>query len=417
MERHLASFLTGAKIPGAGWGMAKQGKTTPALDAAATPDPSRPDLSRKVPKHQIVFDYLHDSIESGAFKPGDRLPSEAELGKMFDASRITVAKAVLELQRMNLVTRRPGAGTHVQTRQMDGHTFGLLIPELGLTEIFEPICHGMMRSPFARPDALVWGNASGARVSGSRQEAAEEAEHMAQQFIARKVSGIFFAPLELIPDKDAANRRVVRMLDRMKIPIVLLDRCYLPYPERSTLDLVGIDNRRTAFLATEHLIQLGVKELAFLADEHSAPTVDARIAGFHEALRRHGIRPEVEPAWRGSAQEQKFVSSMLDVAHPKGIVCANDVTAARLMQTLLALGRRIPEDVRIVGIDDVKYASLLPVPLTTMHQNCPAIGVIAMATMLERLEHPDLPTRDILVPTKLVIRRSCGAYLNTHLDN
>jgi DNA-binding LacI/PurR family transcriptional regulator len=108
---------------------------------------------------------------------------------------------------------------------------------------------------------------------------------------------------------------------------------------------------------------------------------------------------------------------MLDVAHPKGIVCANDVTAARLMQTLLALGRRIPEDVRIVGIDDVKYASLLPVPLTTMHQNCPAIGVIAMATMLERLEHPDLPTRDILVPTKLVIRRSCGAYLNTHLDN
>jgi GntR family transcriptional regulator of arabinose operon len=95
------------------------------------------------------------------------------------------------------------------------------------------------------------------------------------------------------------------------------------------------------------------------------------------------------------------------------VVCANDVTAARLMQSLLALGRRIPEDVRIVGIDDVKYASLLSVPLTTMHQNCPAIGVIAMATMLERLAHPDLPTRDILLPTRLVVRRSCGAYLRS----
>ncbi|WP_263352575.1 GntR family transcriptional regulator [Acidicapsa acidisoli] len=399
--------------------MAKHGKTIPAADAAAIStvisEASHPESSKKIPKHQVVFDYLHGSIQSGVLKPGDRLPSEAELGKMFDASRITVAKAVLELQRMNLVTRRPGAGTHVQTRQqVDGHTFGLLIPELGLTEIFEPICHGMMRSPFARPDALVWGNASGAGASGSRREVAEEAEHMAQHFIARKVSGIFFAPLELIPDKDAANRRIVRMLERMKIPIVLLDRCYLPYPERSSLDLVGIDNRRTGFLATEHLIQLGVRELAFLAEDHSASTVDARITGFHEALRRHGIRPEVEPAWRGSAQDQEFVKKALEITQAKGIVCANDVTAARLMQTLLAMGRRIPEDVRIVGIDDVKYASLLPVPLTTMHQNCPAIGVIAMATMLERLEHPDLPTRDILVPTKLVVRRSCGAHLDTN---
>jgi DNA-binding LacI/PurR family transcriptional regulator len=390
--------------------MAKQDKAMPMLDERTMPDPPPADSARKLPKHQIVFDYLHSGIQSGTFKPGDRLPSEAELGKMFDASRITVAKAVLELQRMNLVTRRPGAGTHVQTRQqVDGRTFGLLIPELGLTEIFEPICHGMMRSPFARPDTLVWGNPSGAGVSGSRKEVAEEAEHMAQHFIAQKVSGIFFAPLELIPDKDAANRRVARMVERMKIPMVLLDRCHLPYPERSTQDLVGIDNRRTGYLATEHLLQLGVRQLAFIAEEYSASTVDARITGFHEALRRHGVRPETEPAWRGNPQDQAFLKKMLDVLQPQGIVCANDATAARLMQTLLTLGRRVPEDVRIVGIDDVKYASLLMVPLTTMHQNCTAIGVTAMATMLERLEHPELPTRDILVPTKLVVRRSCGA--------
>lgn len=234
---------------------------------------------------------------------------------------------------------------------------------------------------------------------------------MAQHFIGQKVSGLFFAPLELIPDKDAANRRVVRMLERAKIPTVLLDRCYLPYPERSAHDLVGIDNRRTGYQATEHLIHLGVMRLAFLAEEHSASTVDARLAGFHEVLRRHGIRPEAEPEWRGSPQDLEFVQRMLDSARPQGIVCANDITAARLMQSLLTLGRRIPEEVRIVGIDDVKYASLLPVPLTTMHQNCAAIGAIAMATMLERLEHPELPTRDILLPTRLVVRRSCGAHL------
>jgi len=105
------------------------------------------------------------------------------------------------------------------------------------------------------------------------------------------------------------------------------------------------------------------------------------------------------------------VKRILDEQRPEGVVCANDLTAARLMQTLLGLGVRIPEDVRIVGIDDVKYAGLLPVPLTTIHQDCAGIGTLAMATMLERLEHPELPVRDVLAPIRLVVRRSCGAYL------
>ena len=389
------------------------GELTSQMDPSSQgPDGSGEGAAIKIPKHQAVFDYLHSSIQSGVYKQGDRLPSEAELGSMFHASRITVAKAVLELQRMNLVTRRPGAGTHVQSKaQRDAHTFGLLIPELGLTEIFEPICHGMMRSPFARPDALLWGNVSGAGFSGAHREAGEEAEHLAQHFIGQKVSGVFFAPLELIAEKDAANRRVMRLLERAKIPTVLLDRCYLPYPERSAHDLVGIDNRRTGYIATEHLIHLGVTRLVFLGEAYSAPTVDARITGFYEALRRHGIRPETEVIWRGSSQDEALVRKMLEAARPEGVVCGNDVTAARLMQTLLALGRRIPEDIRVVGIDDVKYAHLLPVPLTTMHQPCQTIGVIAMATMLERLRHPELPTRDILLPVRLVVRRSCGAHL------
>ena len=365
-----------------------------------------------MPKHQVVFDFLHSSIQSGAYRPGERLPSEAELGKMFDASRITVAKAVLELQRMNLVTRRPGAGTHVQAKQQTyGHTFGLLIPELGRTEIFEPICHGMMRSPFARPDALLWGNTSRSGGSNSAEDPAEEAEHVCQYFIGQKVSGVFFAPLELVPDKDVANRRILRALERARIPTILLDRCTMPYPERSPHDLVGIENRRTGYLAAEHLIKLGVTRLTFIAELNSASTVDARITGFLEALRNNGIRPEVDPVWRGSPLDIALVEQMLNKSNPEGIVCANDVTAARMMQSLLAMGRRIPEDVRVVGIDDVKYASLLPVPLTTMHQNCASIGIIAMATMLERLEHPELPARDILLQTRMVVRRSCGAHL------
>jgi GntR family transcriptional regulator of arabinose operon len=185
----------------------------------------------------------------------------------------------------------------------------------------------------------------------------------------------------------------------------------MPYPERSPHDLVGVDNRRAGYLATSHLLELGARRLIFLGEEFTANTVDARITGFYEALRIKGVNPDWEPAWRGSPQDESFVRRMLDATQPEGAVCANDLTAARLMQMLLGLGIRIPEDVRIVGMDDVRYASLLPVPLTTVHQDCAGIGAVAMATMLERLEHPELPIRDVLVPVRIVVRRSCGAHL------
>jgi len=367
----------------------------------------------RVSKHRRVYEHLLASIESGALKAGDRLPSEAELGKMFEASRITVAKAVHDLQRMGLVTRRPGAGTHVLGEQKQtGRTFGLLIPELGLTEIFEPICNGMMRAQFAKPDALLWGNSS-----TSVDDSAKAAEQMVESFIEKKVAGVFFAPLELASEKDSANRRIARMLDRAEIPFVLLDRCYMPYPERSAHDLVGIDNRRAGYIAAAHLLEHGARRLVFVGEERAANTVDARITGFYEALRVHSVRPDWEPVWRGSAADEGFVRRIVESARPEGIACANDLTAARLMQVLIGMGVRVPHEVRIVGVDDVRYAGLLPVPLTTVHQDCAGIGAVAMATMLQRLEQPKMPMRDVLVPVKLVVRRSCGAHLNGNVKD
>jgi DNA-binding LacI/PurR family transcriptional regulator len=82
----------------------------------------------------------------------------------------------------------------------------------------------------------------------------------------------------------------------------------------------------------------------------------------------------------------------------------------RVIAGLTSQGVRVPEEIRVAGIDDVKYASLLPVPLTTQHQNCADIGAIAMVTMLQRVENPGLPTRDILLQTKTVVRASCGTH-------
>src|SRR4051794_2795922 len=120
----------------------------------------------QTPKYQQVYSALRRDIQSGQLASGDRLPSEADLGKLFGASRITVGRAVRDLQTAGLVERRAGSGTFVRSAaKTTGLSFGLLIPDLGETDIFEPICQGMMASPLAEEHALVWGSLSN---SGSR---------------------------------------------------------------------------------------------------------------------------------------------------------------------------------------------------------------------------------------------------------
>ena len=76
------------------------------------------------------------------------------------------------------------------------------------------------------------------------------------------------------------------------------------------------------------------------------------------------------------------------------------------MRTLISLGVEIPGRIKIVGVDDVSYAKFLPVPLTTLRQDCSEIGAVAMSTMLDRLERPHHPVRDVLVRCDLVVRAS-----------
>lgn len=366
-----------------------------------------PAIPLEVPKYRQVYEDLLASIQAGTFQPGDRLPSEAELGKRYDTSRITVAKAVNELQLRGLVSRRAGSGTHVLAPpRTTGHLFGLLIPDLGKTEIFEPICHGMMQSPLSRPHSLLWGHAMGEAAMQER-----EAEQLCHQYIEQKVSGVFFAPLEFTPTKDAVNVRIVTALDKAGIALVLLDRCYAPYPLRSKYDLVGIDNRRTGYLITQHLLRLGVRRVAFVAKPLSASTVNARIAGYREALYAYGIDTREDLVRRGDPDDPKFLEQVIHTCKPEAIVCANDATAAKLMAHMTEMNLRVPEQIRVVGIDDVKYAAMLPVPLTTQHQNCAIIGSTALATMVDRMENPQLPARDILLQTHTVVRRSCGTHL------
>ena len=172
---------------------------------------------------------------------------------------------------------------------------------------------------------------------------------------------------------------------------------------------MGIDNHRAGYLAAEHLLRLGARRVGFVRVEGQASTVKARVRGYQDALAEFG----------GAGHVVHHAGR-----HADGVECRGArVRGLRLRQRprggragcrrCSGHGVRIPRDVRIVGIDDVNYASLLPVPLTTVHQPCREIGEAALRVMLERLERPKMAARDVLLDCTLVVRKSCGAGIQS----
>jgi len=364
------------------------------------------------PKHAEISTQIIADIVSGKFPAGSRLPSEVQLVKQFTVSRPTVGRAMRDLEAKGLIQRRAGSGTYVRSSAAQSTTtriFGLLVPGLGTTEIFQIICGEIASLARVQNYGLLWGGSTNPHED--TDASFEHAEELCKQFIARKISGVFFAPVELTPGQEQANRRLAESLREAGIAVVLLDRDLLAFPKRSDFDLVCLDNMASGYMVGDHLIKLGCRKIFFVARPLSAATVDARIAGVREALARHRIDPH--PGWirSGDPADVKFVRGLTAGKQADAFVCANDFTAAVLLRTMESVGVRAPRDVRVVGFDDVKYATLVSVPLTTIHQPCRDIAVMAFRTMVERVADPTLPARSIYLSPHLVVRESCGAYL------
>ena len=367
----------------------------------------------KGPKYKRVYLELREALKYGTHRQGDKLASENDLVERFGVSRPTVRRALAQLVDEGFIERRMGAGSVVAHRsEHEILVFGLLIPELGTTEIFEPSCQGISQAHSNSRHELLWGPSF---LKGASKEV--QAEHLCRYYIERQVSGVFFAPMELFEGRDAVNVSIARALDEAHIPVVLLDRDIVLFPERSKYDLVGIDNHRAGYVLAEYLLRSGSRRVAFLASPFSAHTVDARIGGYQEALHNHreaAAQPLVK--WI-DPNDVAGVQDFLDQMKPDAIICANDHTAAQLLRTLAGIGVQVPAQIRIAGVDDVKYAQLLQTPLTTIRQPCLEIGSTALLAMLDRIARPATPAREFIVDFQLVIRTSTEAGAQEPLES
>lgn len=363
-----------------------------------------------VSKHSEISTQLRAEIAAGRYASG-RLPSEVQLVKRFGVSRPTVARALRDLQAAGLLVRRAGSGTYVKEQAPPGppaRQLALMIPTFRSTEIFELICSELAGLARAQDYTLVWGGAAGRGDEGDETEA--HALELCEQLIERRVAGVLFAPFELSRQGEATNRAIAARFREAGVPVVLLDRDLGPFPTRGDFDLVGIDNVAAGYLIGEHLLKLGCRRLVFLRRAGAATTVDARVTGVREALARRDLPLSTECLAVSEPEDARIVGELLQKRSPDAIVCESDLMAAQLLRGLDRNAVRVPQDVRVVGFDDAKYATLVSVPLTTIHQPCRDIAITAFHALLERIADPTLPARNLLLNPRLVLRDSCGAH-------
>jgi len=367
------------------------------------------DRTSHLPLHVQLLNYVRHTILSGAWAPGQRLPSEPELAEQLAVSRSTVRQALQVAEQEGLIHRVQGRGTFVastpisrQQRQL----LGFVVP--------------YFRSSF--DNLLLLGAESVARERGyqiifcnSRREVAEE-NRLLRMLNADGVTGIILWPAM---SQDDELREAVSLMQN-GVSLALMDR---PLPHTQA-DIAISDNFGGAYHAVQHLITLGHRSISFLSHSYLyLEPLAERLRGYRQAMLDAGLTPrppitlearqemETDYALRAYTQAEgeeirKLCQLLRQSDRPQAIFAMNDLMALQVMKAASLCGISIPSELSLVGFDDLDVVSELEVPLTTVMQTPRAIGREATSLVLERIAYPALPPRRRVLPTRLVVRAS-----------
>jgi LacI family transcriptional regulator len=191
-------------------------------------------------------------------------------------------------------------------------------------------------------------------------------------------------------------------------PVVAVDA----HTGSSGMPTVSSDNLKGAILATEHLIGLGHRRIGFLAGRPDLESAQLREQGYRQALTAAGIAVDPELVLVGgytAADTAAPARQMLQMDRPPtAIFAANDLSAIETIEAAHALGLRVPDDVSVVGFDNVPESALIDPTLTTIDQSIQQMGFEAVRLLIAQIDDPSRPPEHVTLPTELVVRQSSG---------
>lgn len=198
------------------------------------------------------------------------------------------------------------------------------------------------------------------------------------------------------------------------IPLVLFDRVW----DDLNVSKVIVDDEEGAFQATEHLIFQGRKNIAFISGPKELSISRNRLQGYLRALRAHNMQPREDLICYSNLQKESIVEQtqyLLNLeSPPDAIFTINDLAAINAMIYIKSTGRKIPEDIALVGFSNAPVSALVEPSITTVDQPAHEMGKIAARHLLDQIKNPDtFEPKSIILKTKLIIRNSSQLY--THI--
>lgn len=352
--------------------------------------------------HIKMADELCADIRAGKYASSRSFPSLTRIMHRFGVTRVTAMRIVDELKRRGVITAVPRSGILVKNVN---RTIGLIVPGIAYSEFFPPIVSEISRFAQKEGYTLLFGDVS----SRSAEQRARGAKRLAKDFVLQNVAGVLYQPVELVEDVERVNRDILSLFSRANIPVVMLDSDFTMAPRRSGYDVIGIDNVSAGMAVAEHLLSVGVRKIHFQSRPRCSASVIGRRNGVFLALSEVGAPVRHFRDLKAEPDDVAAIKAHLRRAHPEAFVCGNDAAAVKMKISLETLGYRVPDDIRLVGFDDVKYAKIVTPQLTTVHQPCEKIAEVAFRRLLARIVDPSLQPCFMALPYELVVRASSGA--------
>jgi len=342
----------------------------------------------------------------------EHLATITDVAKLAGVSPVTVSRVINDAPLVNLKTRArveqairelgyvPNVAA-ASLRSKRTRSLALILPDVTNT-FWTTVARGVEDTAQSRGYSVF--------LCNTDEDLAKQARYL--EFVtSQRVDGVVIAPC----GRDACN--LARLRDR-DIPTVVVDRCV----DGWETDTVRGDSLSGAYALAKHLIGLGHRRIAIISGPLNTSTAEDRVAGYCLALSEGGIAPDPRLIQRGefrTASGEELANRLLDEQpRPTAIFAANNAIAMGVIDAAAKRGLRIPQDLALVCFDDLPSISHLFPFLTVVVQPVYEMGVNAAQLLLSRLDATaPLDPRHIILPTRMILRHSCGARLhkNGHL--
>jgi len=372
-----------------------------------------------------IYQQVQNMIVSEVFNklnPGDKIPNELELCKNYNVSRTTIRQALNYFIEKDYIRRFKGKGSFLNKKpeiilqkdiSLPVPTINFIVPCIMNTGTIANQIHAIEKITFEKGYQLVIHNVD---------NNPNKFEKYIQTIIKTNGnSGVIFIPLFEYENTRGENIKFMEKLKENNIPVVVIDRLLLNTDIQelpgsnfndipsADYDFVIPDNVYGGYLATKHLLELGHKKIAYIGEPVSHAGY-SRLQGYVKALKEFGVDIDCNIICRLSElykwdQTEEIIKGILhkDIT---AIFAEHDLIAREVLLDLQKMNIKVPDEISLIGYDDLDSAQYLSVPLTTIRQ--PVIKEVELATeiLFDKIQNKNTNIKQIILPVELIVRKS-----------